>query len=342
MPTQPNESQRRATGSEMSGEVPPPYSELPPTNNNTRGPYLSNQNQRSRRTSRDAYAPSNNIPSERSPLNGNTRNTRPAYSTFSSYTFVHLATSERFKRRAVLWPIVFIFMVFMLVGSVMMQTVRLQQCKLSLIPNPEQREMARREWDRERVAHQQEVSGWNRDRAAHEKEMAKVRSDWNQERMDHQRERDQWLRERKEWEQKVEERKKQCVAFGTREYVAQLGFNPMTTCKEMPLNIEDQVMDPLLCQVRGKKEVEGHWHVDGEPGCMPYWGSVDDKGCVAPGIHSWEARLWDLSQGDNWLAICSTAPADIAGRHFDSPTSCQDRGFFNGIVGVFHSADPSC
>ncbi|KAK0470971.1 hypothetical protein IW261DRAFT_913914 [Armillaria novae-zelandiae] len=90
----------------------------------------------------------------------------------------------------------------------------------------------------------------------------------------------------------------------------------------------------------------GHWTVDlNEPSCKTLWENFQDKGCVTNGS---KTRRVEAHMGnhqppwDNWREMCSTTPADYDGHHFDQPSSCDHRGIFSGVWGVWLVKDESC
>ncbi|KAH9948357.1 hypothetical protein B0H21DRAFT_733904 [Amylocystis lapponica] len=200
-------------------------------------------------------------------------------------------------------------------------------------------------WERERQQHEreherweehQEHERWERAHNATEPRISMPRADdaaaWRleQEHQCHAQERE---RLQLHWGER--KREDQCSAYGTRVYKARLWGIPLfhdriETCEHMPLSINGGVIDkPMKCEDAGMfGEVIGYWRVDfGELDCLPYWDRFYDKGCAGAGsgLHRWEARLWNLHDEDNWMAICSTTPATIRNMHFDGPKYCEDR-----------------
>ncbi|KAK0458360.1 uncharacterized protein EV420DRAFT_394270 [Desarmillaria tabescens] len=151
---------------------------------------------------------------------------------------------------------------------------------------------------------------------------------------------------------------KRCLHFDTREYSAQLmgvprGEGGLRLCKEKGIIIHGiNIKQPGYCTVDvdnsapTKPRIYGHWTVDSnEPSCKTLWENFQDKGCVATGS---KTRRIEAHMGnhqppwDNWREMCSTTPADYDGHHFDQPDSCDHRGIFSGVWGVWFVRDESC
>ncbi|KAK0443316.1 hypothetical protein EV421DRAFT_544212 [Armillaria borealis] len=147
-----------------------------------------------------------------------------------------------------------------------------------------------------------------------------------------------------------------CLRFGTREYSAQLmglprGEDGLRWCKDKAVIIHGtNIEKPMYCTVdnpaRADLRIFGHWIVDfNEPSCKTLWEKFQDKGCVAIGS---KTRRIEAHMGnhqppwDNWREMCSTTPADYDGHHFDQPSSCDHRGIFSGVWGVWFVKDESC
>lgn len=45
---------------------------------------------------------------------------------------------------------------------------------------------------------------------------------------------------------------------------------------------------------------------------------------LRPWAQRFEQHLQNIQSGDNWKQMCSTAPTDFHGHHFDTPTSCAN------------------
>ncbi|KAK0482682.1 hypothetical protein IW261DRAFT_1048873 [Armillaria novae-zelandiae] len=151
-----------------------------------------------------------------------------------------------------------------------------------------------------------------------------------------------------------------CLRFGTREYSAQLMGVPtgkdeygLRWCKEKSIIVHGfNIGEPEYCTVDNDKSapkdprIFGHWSVDSnEPSCKTLWENFQDKGCVAIGSKSRriEAHMGNhQAPWDNWREMCSTTPADYDGHHFDQPSSCDHRGLFGGIWGVWFIKDDTC
>ncbi|KAK0227271.1 hypothetical protein EDD85DRAFT_957884 [Armillaria nabsnona] len=147
-----------------------------------------------------------------------------------------------------------------------------------------------------------------------------------------------------------------CLRFGTREYSAQLmgvprGEGGLRWCKEKAVIIHDtNIEKPVYCTVDNSAPADlrifGYWTVDfNEPSGKTLWENFQDKGCVAIGS---KTRRIEAHMGnhqppwDNWREMCSTTPADYDGHHFDQPSSCDHRGIFSGVWGVWFVKDESC
>ncbi|KAI0638544.1 hypothetical protein C8Q77DRAFT_1091639 [Trametes polyzona] len=261
-----------------------------------------------------------------------------------------------------------LYIVGIVLGLFLAQNLGLVRCPLNDVPAV-QRARLRQEWASERQAHEDEAKKWAGERKDHADEL----KEWEDERAKHQEERDAFEREREDWakERKKEEnhrldviRKSQgvywtephgeanCHAYGTRTYSAYLkdipeGMNWLEVCDNMPpVVIHGQEVDkPSKCERNGNGDVVGVWYVDfGEPNCTPYWSQFYDKGCSPGqvGVQRFEARLDGIGKRDDWEMMCATTPATIQRLHFDRPSSCENRGFWSGVVGVWDFPNPKC
>ncbi|KAF8897758.1 hypothetical protein BD779DRAFT_1492357 [Infundibulicybe gibba] len=181
--------------------------------------------------------------------------------------------------------------------------------------------------------------------------------EWDRERR--QRQRWEWEQERREeqerrrmnlwWDKPIAGL--QCFAHGSREYTARLwnipiGYNWTKACENTKVEINGMsISKPDFCEDRGIwGGVYGHWIVHtGEIACLPHWGSFSDQGCVAEGshLHRVHSRLWNIGGSNDWMRMCSTAPATFHNRHFARPTYCENKGFW-GIYGIWEYEDFSC
>lgn len=126
-----------------------------------------------------------------------------------------------------------------------------------------------------------------------------------------------------------------CLAYGTREYSAKLQKTPFFTnwrdaCQNTQAMIHNTLFEsPTRCEKKWLfGAVTGYWVVNvGEPDCLPYWGSFVDMGCAAKGsgLRRLKSRLWGIKKGEDWMILCSTAPATIHGRYIKFPQSCDDQ-----------------
>ncbi|KAH9830814.1 uncharacterized protein C8Q71DRAFT_323236 [Rhodofomes roseus] len=137
----------------------------------------------------------------------------------------------------------------------------------------------------------------------------------------------------------------QCVRYGTREYTARLVSDMKEACAHMPIIVNGAIVNTQHeCFTEGDMLVS-RWDIEErEASCKPYWGNLYDKGCIGEGSgkHRFEARLWDLHGGEDWMVMCETTPTDIHGHHFDGPTHCDNRGVFYGMVGMWDVDDYQC
>jgi len=177
----------------------------------------------------------------------------------------------------------------------------------------------------------------------------------NQEREKENRRAEQWQREEEGrqrlglfWDEpKAEDH---CLAFGAREYWALLRntvpyeYNWLKPCKELPAVIQGKSRTTDRCEIKadGSGAVYGHWVVN-DVKCTPFWSDFKDKGCTAPGsrLHKYEDRLEDIPDGEDWMKICSTAPHNFLGQHFDHPHSCMNWGQ-HGIYANWEIEDGNC
>lgn len=140
-----------------------------------------------------------------------------------------------------------------------------------------------------------------------------------------------------------------CTSHGTREYWAQMydippGHSWIKTCEATPIKFRGQdIGAPSRCEQNILGGIRGYWQIDGELDCTPFWDRFRDKGCTGAGsgFHRWEARLWNIKRGDDWMTMCSTTPATIQGIQFDHPTYCVDEGIA-GIMGMWETQDTLC
>lgn len=205
---------------------------------------------------------------------------------------------------------------------------------------------------------------WTNKKEVLRKEHDRLKDIWAKENERYCRDQIQWEDERKAEENRRRENERRrlgitwgppfahkCAAYGTRPYNAKLmnvpsGFNSIEACGEMPIVFHDRTIEkPSWCEKLGNGEVYGHWMIDfDEPLCQPYWANPEDKGCVGykSGLRRWEARLLDLNMGDSWPDMCATTSNTINGHHFKTPSHCEDRGFWSGMVGLFDAPDSSC
>ncbi|KAH9943285.1 uncharacterized protein BXZ73DRAFT_97335 [Epithele typhae] len=214
---------------------------------------------------------------------------------------------------------------------------------------------------------------FQRERAQEEHERRAARDKFNKEwqEEDHRRQavreafeqdKEQWAKERKQEEQHRQDverqrlgvywsqvrRYEQCTAFGTRTYEAELLDIPghldwREVCEDMPIEFHGRrVNRPPHCERNKDGRVWAMWKIDfDEPECTLYWAPLLDLGCTDSdtGTRRYEARLMNLRHGDDWDAMCKTAPAIIHGFQFDHPTVCEDK---DGRTGVWQVPDLRC
>lgn len=78
------------------------------------------------------------------------------------------------------------------------------------------------------------------------------------------------------------------------------------------------------------------------------WGEFQKDFCrgVSPPIRQYSAILWNIPWGYSWEDACKVQPADILGYHFNNPSRCVDRDYFDtplpNIWGEFDVPDQTC
>ncbi|PCH41191.1 hypothetical protein WOLCODRAFT_137242 [Wolfiporia cocos MD-104 SS10] len=329
-----------------AGDPPPPYSPAP----NSSGGYRHQSSTRNASTRRRD--------NERQPLMPPGPNV--SYATITQHTTVHIP-----QRDGVKWMAMTTILVLLcgFIAAFSVQTIRLNRLISTVPPSPEERARLRLAWNLERKEHALEQARWMRERREQQESLARLMRERSEEEAAHTRERVAWARERERMEEEQEEWRTEqfrklgvswgrlswgrCIAYGTREYSAELQFDGKRLCEQTPINIHGRTIQaPDFCGAASRGQVKAHWHVNfTEPGCQPHWGGIYDKGCVGgqgSGLHRWESRLMGIASGEDWMTLCSTAPADIGGLHFDAPTACENRGFLFGMVGIFEAADYQC
>ncbi|KAG8768851.1 hypothetical protein FRC12_005330 [Ceratobasidium sp. 428] len=142
----------------------------------------------------------------------------------------------------------------------------------------------------------------------------------------------------------------QGVYYRHKKYTASLQYklmdeqDPLEVCQGIgPVTINGVTFNsPLKCEAKGQTQLVGTWLVESND-CkyMPKWGRFDTKSCGQCGERRKVSRLWNLSLGDNWKAICSTTPAEIDGKFYEHPAYCEDKGI-SGIWASFYVPDASC
>ncbi|TFY50745.1 hypothetical protein EVJ58_g10908 [Rhodofomes roseus] len=233
-------------------------------------------------------------------------------------------------------------------------------------------ELEKNKWRRERIAYDENTVRWRRamqEYAEANRKWAEEQAGWTRQRERHNQEwreeQERWAREResrnKEWREEADQHRMhegnvmglswsppeshQCVRYGTREYTARLVSDMKEACAHMPIIVNGAIVNTQHeCFTEGDMLVS-RWNIEErEASCKPYWGNLYDKGCIGEGSgkHRFEARLWDLHGGEDWMVMCETTPTDIHGHHFDGPTHCDNRGVFYGMVGMWDVDDYQC
>ncbi|KAI0355350.1 hypothetical protein OH77DRAFT_319140 [Trametes cingulata] len=236
----------------------------------------------------------------------------------------------------------------------------------------------RDQWIKER---DEEERAWRKrrevERREEERQRQKIRDAFRREREKEERERqdarEAFDREREVWRERREEEERHrlevvrrsqgvwwtephgelhCHSYGTRTYSAYLkdipgDLNWREVCDNMPpVSIHGrEISKPHKCERNDNGEVVGVWYVDfDEPNCRPYWETVYDKGCTPgmSGFQRFEARLDGIGKGDDWDMMCATTPATIRGVHFDRPSTCENRGTWSGMVGIWDYPNTHC
>ncbi|KAI0337363.1 hypothetical protein BDW22DRAFT_1340032, partial [Trametopsis cervina] len=214
----------------------------------------------------------------------------------------------------------------------------------------------RQKWRIDRAVHDVFMKQWHNEQRLYKTEVqarAKERKDWEAERARHEEEdrrweKDRWDRMQLYWGDLW--RNDHCHSYATREYSARLwniapGANGLEACRVTSnrINARD-FATPTYCEDRGRDGIHGHWLVDFDEGaCHPYWDPLNDKGCVSARsrLRQMEARLENIASGDDWQTMCETTPNVINGVHI-TPTRCENRGFWYGMVGVWEYPDFRC
>ncbi|KAF7983112.1 hypothetical protein HWV62_24061 [Athelia sp. TMB] len=167
------------------------------------------------------------------------------------------------------------------------------------------------------------------------------------ERQMEQRRRDELLREH-EWDLSQEERERlylhwdqptagRCSAHGVRDYRALLlnaapyHYNWLEPCKDMPITIQGKPYNTVRCEKEGDvgtakehnsacwltrdlQKIWGHWSVEGDSVCSPFFEDWRDN--LA------SARLDHVPSGENGLELCKTTPFKFWDRFFAHPDTC--------------------
>ncbi|KZP19149.1 hypothetical protein FIBSPDRAFT_570647, partial [Athelia psychrophila] len=138
-----------------------------------------------------------------------------------------------------------------------------------------------------------------------------------------------------------------CTSHGVRDYHARLfnatpyRYNWLQPCEDMPILIHGSHQKTSRCERMGN-EIWGHWSVEGEAVCTPFFEDWRDNGCIAPGsqLRLASARLDYLPSGENGLELCGSTPHKFWDRYFPHPTTCAET---NGDVwGYWEVEDGVC
>ncbi|RPD66991.1 hypothetical protein L226DRAFT_565756 [Lentinus tigrinus ALCF2SS1-7] len=287
-----------------------------------------------------------------------TRNAAPA-SSFNIREDLPLLSKRVSKRRRNLRRLCVVLGSVLLVIFIL-QNLSLLSCPLDNVSASVKR-AKHREWKTEIKAHGIRVDEWARERQLHEQEVHQ----WEDERAEWQEERRKWEEERRNEERhrKEVERMRQgvywtppigdphCSTYRTRVYRAILkdipsDLNWLEVCNDMPITIQGRPVDrPNGCERNDRGEVQAWWLVNwSEPSCVPYWDTIHYKECTPgkPGFGRYQARLWGINHGDDWENMCKTTPAQIGGRDFGHPTTCDNRGGLHGMVGIWDVPQRGC
>ncbi|KAI0638545.1 hypothetical protein C8Q77DRAFT_1091643 [Trametes polyzona] len=222
-----------------------------------------------------------------------------------------------------------------------------------------EREIQLADQEQLRRAFEREREGWQAERDEEERNRQVARDafegeveGWRKQREDEERHRLEVVRRSQGVYWTEPHGESNCHTFGTRAYHAYLkdipaDVNWLEVCDNMPpVVIHGREMSkPFKCERNGNDDVVGVWYVDfDEPNCKPYWSSIEDKGCSPgqTGFQRFEARLNGIGSKDDWEMMCATTPADIRRMHFDGPTSCENRGVWSGMVGIWEFPNGSC
>lgn len=130
-----------------------------------------------------------------------------------------------------------------------------------------------------------------------------------------------------------------CRSVGIRTWASQLMDivgDWTKACAHMPADVGGQHFNsPSRCI--NNAGMWGEFDVS-DPSCRPHWLGFSTA-CTPDGTMHYSAQLMDIV--GSWEDACATMPADIAGRHFDSPTHCTNTGI-SGELGEYDVPDPRC
>ncbi|KAF7972290.1 hypothetical protein HWV62_18542 [Athelia sp. TMB] len=120
-----------------------------------------------------------------------------------------------------------------------------------------------------------------------------------------------------------------CSSHGVRDYSAQLlnaapyHYNWLEPCMDIPIIIEGMPHNASRCEQNGD-EIWGHWSMEGDSLCSPFFEDWRDNGCIAPGsqLRRASARLDYVPSGENGMELCNSTPFKFWDRSFAHPSTC--------------------
>ncbi|KAL0954983.1 hypothetical protein HGRIS_003912 [Hohenbuehelia grisea] len=260
--------------------------------------------------------------------------------------------------------------------------------------NPRVRADIRNQWQNELAEHDAIRKEWRLESDSHHRVMAAERKQADEERRSWDFERKARIEERAQeedtWRQHMEELKKgeaderarlqikfadpqpnDCKSYGVREYSAELlnipdHYDGLHACSLTSVVINGVTMEsPAWCESTWTGSIIGHWDVQNEAACRPFFNWFKDKGCAGWGSRTrvsllaigpnlecslntmpwypqrYEAYLDNIYSG-NWEQMCTSTPATINGVHFDRPNTCANWGERHDIWGIWFLDDPNC
>ncbi|KAH6897778.1 hypothetical protein BKA70DRAFT_1315721 [Coprinopsis sp. MPI-PUGE-AT-0042] len=209
-----------------------------------------------------------------------------------------------------------------------------------------------------RLAMQTERAGWEVERKKWEKEheerekvlLAERKLELEKKRREEEREKEEEDKAKAGIKWAEPQPDPRCLRYGTRKWTAKLdnvpaGYNAILLCQQTKALIHGRWVLPDNCENKGAwAGTIGTWYVDfDEAACNTFWTPTRDKGCTAEGSgkRRIEAQIENLRPGDDWMAMCSSTPAEFHGLKFDGPHSCNDWGKW-GYWGLWFIEDGDC